>query len=85
MKAHTEKIPHKISDYIKEHFREDFLFEVKEVQQLGKHLNYIVEVSKDDFIHLLRFNENGDLVKEEAEQAFPPDTHEGPTFEDIPE
>lgn len=85
MKAKTEVIPYKISDYIKEHFREDFLFEVKEIRQVGKHSTYIVEVSKDDFIHSLRFDEDGDLIKEESEQAFLPDAHEGPTFEDIPE
>ena len=85
MKANTEKIPHKISDYIKEHFREDFLFEVKAVQQLGQHLNYMIEVSKDNIIHLLRFDADGELIQEKAEQAFPPDTHEGPAFEEIPE
>ena len=58
---------------------------VKGVQQVGKHLTYNVEVSKDDFIHSLRFNEDGDLIEEESERAFLPDAHEGPTFEDIPE
>jgi hypothetical protein len=81
----TEKrIPHGISDYIQEHFKEDFLFDVKEVKEIDGHSVYTVEVSKDDYIHTLRFNEEGTLLKEEAEQAFPPDRHEQ-TFGDVPE
>jgi hypothetical protein len=81
----TQAIPFKITDYIREHFREEFLFEVKKVIQVKGHPQYEVEVSKDDYIYKLSFNENGDLLKEEAEQAFPPDEHEGPTFEDLPD
>lgn len=85
MKATNEKLPYSISDYIKEHFREDFLFEVKSIKHVEGHVYYTVEVSKDNYIHTLRFNEEGELVKEEADQAFPPDIHEEPGFEDVPE
>lgn len=80
-----QKIPSGISDYINDHFREDFLFTVKGVKEISGHTVYTIEVSKDDYIHTLRFNENGHLLKKEAEQAFPPDTHEEPTLGDIPE
>lgn len=85
MKTDNQKLPYKISEYIKEHFREDFLFEVKEVRKTKGHWYYLIEVTKDDYIHTLKFNEHGVLVKDEAEQAFPPDPYEAPTFEDTPE
>jgi hypothetical protein len=80
-----ERIPFGISEYIREHFREDFLFDVKEVKKIGGHSIYNVEVSKDDYIYKLKFKEDGTLMKEEAEQAFPPDIHEEQTYRDIPE
>jgi hypothetical protein len=78
-----EKIPYRISDYIQEHFKEDFLFEVKEIKEINGHPLYVIEVSKDDYIHTLRFNEHGTLLSEDAEQAFPPDIHEESTYRDI--
>ena len=85
MNRATQAIPIKITDYIQEHFREDFLFEVKKILHVKGHPQYEIEVSKDDVIHKLSFNENGDLLKEETEQAFLPDEHEGPAFEDVPD
>lgn len=32
---------------------------------------YLVEVSKDDYIHVMTFDEKGQLVNESAEKAFP--------------
>jgi hypothetical protein len=80
-----QEIPLGISSYIGDHFKEDFLFEVKGVKQIKGHSIYTVEVSKDDYIHTLRFNEDGTLIEEKAEQAFPPDIHEEQTSGDIPE
>jgi hypothetical protein len=80
-----ETIPYGISDYIREHFKEDFLFRIKDVKKINDHSTYVVEVSKDDYIYTLRFNEDGVLLKEDVEQAFPPDMHEEQTFRDVPE
>lgn len=85
MNTDSHKIPLGISDYITGHFREDFLFEVKEIRNFGRHVVYTVEVSKDNYTHILLFNENGDLIKKEVSPSFPPDIHEEPGFEDIPE
>ena len=85
MKTTNQKLPYRISEYIKDHFREDFLFEVKEVKQLKGRWFYTIEVTKDTYIHTLKFDEEGELIKDEADQAFPPDVHEGPSFEEIPE
>jgi hypothetical protein len=80
-----ETIPYGISDYIREHFKEDFLCHVKDVKKNNGHSTYFVEVSKDDYIYTLRFNDDGVLLKEDTEQAFPPDIHEEQTFRDVPE
>ena len=79
------RIPFGISDYIKEHFKEDFLFDVKEVKTKDGASIFHVEVSKDNYIHKLKFNEEGTLLNENAEQAFPPDIHEQRGYEDPPE
>jgi hypothetical protein len=80
-----QKIPFGISEYITDHFKEDFLFEVKDVKNIRGHFIYTIEVSKDDYIHTLKFNEDGSLLKEEAQEAFPPDSHEEPLAGDVPE
>ena len=85
MNSNNEKLPYGISEYIKQHFREDFLFEVKEVRKVSGQWYYAVEITKDNYIHTLRFNEKGELVNAEAEQAFPAENREGPAFEEIPE
>lgn len=78
------RIPIGISDYINDHFKEDFLFEVKDVRDIQGQSVYSVEVCKDDYIHKLKFREDGTLVTQESEQAFPPDIHEEQTGE-VPE
>ena len=78
-----QRIPYRISDYINEHFREDFLFEVKSIKEEKGHTFYTIEVSKDDYIHVLRFNEDGQLLKEETDPAFPLDEEQG--FGEVPE
>ena len=74
MKREHLKFPHRISEYITEHFREDFLFEVKDIREDRGDVYYTVEVAKDDYIHTLKFNKNGELLMSEMEQAFPPDS-----------
>lgn len=85
MKPKNLKLPIKISEYIQKHFRDDFLFEVKEVKKIKDQLNYFVEVTKDDYVHSLRFNDRGDLVNGTAEEAFPNDIHEERAPGDVPE
>lgn len=66
-----DSLPHGISEYIQKHFREDFLFEVKKVYLQKGQRRYLVEVSKDNYIHVMTFDEKGQLVNESAEKAFP--------------
>jgi hypothetical protein len=84
MKAETT-IPFAISDYITTRFRKDFLFEVKDIKRKKGHLYYTIEVSKDNYILTLQFNESGKLIKEETREAYASDEHDGPGFEDVPE
>lgn len=49
------------------------------------HLYYTVEVSKDNHIHTLLFDEAGKLVKDDTQQAFKSDDHDELGFEDMPE
>ena len=79
------RIPFGITEYITDHFKEDFLFEVKKVKEVQGRSIYTVEVSKDDYIHKLTFNEDAILLHEESEEAFPPDIHEGQNFGEVPE
>ncbi|HEX5168376.1 MAG TPA: hypothetical protein VFW11_04340 [Cyclobacteriaceae bacterium] len=78
MKAN--KIPAKVLDYVSEHFRDDFLFEVKASKKVHGRNVYSIEVSKDNYIYTLLFNEQGDMIKSEVVQAFPPDIHDEPTL-----
>lgn len=78
MAPKAQKLPVKISDYITDHFKEDFLFEVRDVKRSGGQLYYIIEVSKDNYITTLKFNEDGDLVQEESTRAFQEDAHDEP-------
>lgn len=85
MATNREKLPYGISEYIRNHFREDFLFDVKDVKKVGDRMYYTIEVSQDNYIHTLKFDEKGQLVREDADEAFPPDTHDAPGYGDIPE
>jgi hypothetical protein len=85
MTKNKERLPYKISDYITEHFREDFLFEVKEVRQIEDQTLYTIEVAKDDYIHTLIFDEDGHLIQDHADEAFPPDTRDEAGFSDVPD
>lgn len=85
MKPKNLQLPIKISEYVQNHFREDFLFEVKNVKKIKGQLHYFVEVTKDDYIHSLIFNEKGNLVDKIAEEAFPTDIHEQPLSGEVPE
>jgi hypothetical protein len=66
-----QALPHNISEYIREHFRGSFLSEVKERKDARGHLHYDVEVSHEGMIYTLEFDEQGDLVSKDIEEAFP--------------
>lgn len=75
-------IPYKIAEYLRNHFREDFLYDVKKVNNTEGRVFYLVEVDQDNFVHHLKFNEKGNLVKEDTRPAFPTDGHEEPFIDE---
>lgn len=83
MKNEADKIPAAISEYITAHFREDFLFSVKNTRELHGHTYYSIEVVKDNFIYLLKFDEGGKLVNEESRLAYPSDMHDESGYEEM--
>jgi hypothetical protein len=82
----TEKrqLPIRASEYITRHFRDDFLLEVKQIKESHGRYRYTVEVTKDDYIHTLVFDQDGTLVKKEEDDAFPADMHEARGIDDLP-
>jgi hypothetical protein len=85
MADNLQKIPPKAVEYIKEYFREDFIFDLKGVRKFRGEDYYLVEVAKDEYIHHLTFNESGKLVDQIADEAFPSDELDGSGYKDIPE
>ena len=71
MTSAENKLPNKVNEYIRRHFREDFLFTVKNVRRVGPRTHYSIDVTKDDYIYHLKFDERGWLVRKEVEAAYP--------------
>jgi hypothetical protein len=82
--AEKRKLPIRASEYITRHFRDDFLFEVKQIRESQGRYRYTVEVTKDDYIHTLVFDQDGNLVKKEEDEAFPADMHDARDIDDLP-
>lgn len=74
-KTKTE-LPYNISEYLKEHFREDFLTEIKETTNKEGHLIYEVNVSSQDSLYHLKFNSKGILIEKEMEPILELDDEE---------
>jgi hypothetical protein len=85
MNATQPTLPARISEYINSHFREDFLFQYKTMSKVGNKRCYAIDISKDEHIYHLFFDENGRLVKKLVEESFPADDHIDPRMGDSPE
>lgn len=81
----TPTFPAKISEYISSHFQDDFLFQYRNMRNIGNKRCFAIDVSKDDHIYHLFFDENGHLVKKQVEESFPADDHTDPRMGDSPE
>ena len=84
MTSAEHKLPPKINDYIRRHFREDFLFKVQSVRKVGEHYQYALDVAKDEHIYHLKFDENGWLIRKVVEEAYPADGFDDPSLGDTP-
>ncbi len=72
-----DKIPFEISAYIKDHFREGCLSDIKTERTESGHFQYKVKVYEDQLIHLLEFNEKGHLIKSDERPVYNEDYFEG--------
>jgi hypothetical protein len=75
-------VPLKISDYINNRFREDFLCAFRVVRRVNRSVLFEATVTKDDSIYTLWFTSEGSLINEEVAPAFPPDFHDAHSVED---
>lgn len=85
MTINKTMLPYAATEYIAKRFRKEFLFELKDRRQVEGRWQYEVEVSQDGYIHTLYFSDQGALLKEVADPAFPGDEHDGPTPEEVAE
>ncbi len=60
------KVPFEISAYIQEHFRDGCQTDIQTRQSRSGQVQFKVKVYEDQIIHLLDFNEKGDLLKHRA-------------------
>jgi hypothetical protein len=81
----SKKLPPKINDYIRKHFKGEFLFKVNSVNKKGSHTVYTLDIAKDEHVYHLKFDEKGWLMRKEVEEAFPAAGYEDPGLGDSPE
>ncbi len=72
----THPVYFTINEFVKDEFREGFLMDIKDpVTEEGK-ICFYVDVSLDNTLHHLKFNEHGALLSRESEPAFLADPHD---------
>jgi hypothetical protein len=69
-------IPAGISEYIRDHFRDDYLTEVRTVKNKAGDLFYFVDVTHDQNLFHLKFDAHGRLVLQETEPILQLDDEE---------
>jgi hypothetical protein len=85
MSKTAERVPYKISAFVRENFCEDFLFTCRKMITNDKRTFYKVEVSKDNITHQFIFTERGVLMDRKFDADFPADSHEESFLEENPE
>lgn len=75
-KIESQNIPAEISEYIRKFFDESFLIDITKIKENDGSFYFNVEVSQDNIINHLKFNEKGSLIKTEIEPVIPIDPHE---------
>ena len=69
----THPIPAGISEYIKQNFREDYLTDIKSVKDAKGAEFFYVDVTHEENIYHLKFNDNGELILKDVESVRYPD------------
>lgn len=60
-------IPPAISEYIRDHFKEDFLTEINSYMNSKGEINYSVDISNENTLYHLKFHSDGRLFQKDME------------------
>jgi hypothetical protein len=71
------KVPYAASKYIREHYRGGYLSKVTPVTTKSGKTIFKVEVTENDVIHHLTFNEEGKLMDHRDDPVYDDDYFEG--------
>lgn len=72
-----QKLPHKISLYITQHFPEGYLADIKTIEGEDGQISYKIDVNEYEDVYHLEFNEEGILIKHVSEPLYDEDYYEG--------
>jgi len=72
-----DKLPAKITEYIRNNFREGYLMEIKPVTTKTHRTFFKIDITENEILHHLQFSEKGILTKHESEPLFKEDYYEG--------
>lgn len=70
-----KKLPHQISEYLLNRFKDGYVSHVKTVNNKDGNLRYTVMVNEDETIHQLQFDEEGKLIDHTTGSMFDDDYH----------
>lgn len=72
----TKKFPERISAYLKIHFENSFVSDIKRMRDKWGDIIYKVTISQDNLLLRLKFDEDGVMILREAEQLLELDKNE---------
>lgn len=75
MKHIKHVVPHKIMEYLDEHYEDAHLLDIKE-EKINKATRYKIDIEDDENLHHLEFSDKGSLIKDATETMFEKGRHE---------
>lgn len=72
-----QKLPHEISRYIRNKFREGYISDIKRIENKAGEIIFKARIIEDDIVHHLEFDEKGKVLKHETEPTYEEDYYEG--------
>lgn len=60
-------VPEKLSQYLKEHFGNSFTSGIKKIKDKNGKYIYLADISHEDVLHHLKFNEHGGIISKQHE------------------
>ncbi len=72
-----QKLPYEILAYIRNHFQEGYLSDVKSLKDKNGQTSFKIEVTQNEVVHQLEFNGLGKLTKNHSKPRYEEDYYEG--------